>query len=395
MTKRKLGFFTSNRADFGFILPIIKELKEEFHIELFISGAHLLKPWNTFDFVDKSIDELNTDVKLSRIEIDDLENSYLQSSSRIQTESFNLMKNNCLDAVFVVGDRVEILGFVTAAYLLNIPIIHYAGGDIVNVPFFDTNIRHCISKLAHLHLTTNDHSSKILEQLGEEKWRIKTVGNLTYSLDKSSILPNKKYFRDLYSLNSKKKVIIFTLHSYHHLSAENNLNLFLEILDHLNNIDENVIVTYPNNDTGSSLIIKFLESEDIKRFANIKFITNLGTNNLLSLYKFYDAIAVGNSSSGLIETCFYGVPAINIGNRQTDRPRGQNVYDVSLDIDEILKKLKFIIKNYSKLKKENLKNNDFFGGLDVVEKACCFIKENLLKDKALLLYKKFIRVKNE
>ena len=385
-------FFTSNRADFGYIFPLIAELDNEVDIEVLVTGAHLLAPWHTVSEVEDKLATLNNPAPIHRIDLSILTDPYLDSSAHIQQHGMNLLKENDYDAVFIVGDRLEIFGFVTAAYICGVPIVHYAGGDIVNVPFFDTNIRHAITKLANVHFTTNPESASVVEQMGEELWRIKSIGNLTYAYDRLGKITPKSELITRFGLDADSKVKLCTMHSYHDLTAAENLSLFQTLLEQLSKYDGQIIVTYPNNDVGSADIIEYLQTTAEAEFPNALFVKSLGTDVLLGVYKHFDTVVVGNSSSGLIETCLYNVPALNIGHRQTDRPRGQNVLTSTLEESDITSKLEKVLREEFKQHLLNQQDNQFFGDQYVALDAKAALLEILERERSELLFKKFLQV---
>ncbi|MDO8454882.1 MAG: UDP-N-acetylglucosamine 2-epimerase, partial [Sulfurimonas sp.] len=294
------------------------------------------------------------------------------------------------DYAFVLGDRPESFAFASAVFLHNLPLIHYAGGDVTDNAYLDSNIRHVITKMAHLHLTLSQDSKGVVEQLGEEEWRVKNVGISTYDYDRLGLLPTKEEIEAKFpTFDFTQKILIVTYHATQYKTPHANCEDFKNLLEILSEFALNTILTYPNNDTGSEEIINFLESSTFAK--NIALVKNLGTLTMLSLYKSFDTIVVGNSSSGLLETCLYKTPTLNIGDRQGNRKKANNVLDVSLDKSEIKEKLTFILKNYDAIKRECEANRGIFGFGDSTKILREIIEETSLT-KERLMFKRFVRV---
>ena len=386
--KPKILFFTANRAEFGYLLPFLIELDNEFSIDLMVTGAHLLEPWHSIDEIQNACEQYKLSVTLHPFTIEPTLNTSIDSHHNIQAKAAQLLQENQYDYAFVLGDRPESLAFATASFLHQTPLIHYAGGDVTNNYYLDSTIRHAITKLSHLHLTLTQDAAKVVEQLGEESWRVHNVGISTFDFDRMGLLPSKEEisaFLPKFSLENE--LIVFTYHAAHYKSAEQNLEDYRQLLEVLEKHNIETIVTYPNNDTGSQKIIEYLENSHFP--AHVQLVKNMGTLRLLALYKNYKTLIVGNSSGGLLESALYRVPTLNIGDRQGDRIRVDNVIDVALDVDEVEKKISFMVQNYDAIKQKSKVRSHYFGSGESV-----LILKNILSDKTLtrdkLLYKQFI-----
>lgn len=386
--KHKILFFTANRAEFGYLLPFLIELGEEFEVELLVTGAHLLEPWHTIDEIYSAIEHYNLAVTLHPFAIPKTRNSSIDSHHAIEAKTAQLLQNNHYDYAFVFGDRPESLAFATASFLHQTPLIHYAGGDVTNNYYLDSTIRHAITKLSHLHLTLTQDAAQVVRQLGEEAWRVHNVGISTFDFDRLNLLPSKEQLASMFpKLSLDKELVIFTYHAAHYKDAQENLQDYLELINLLKQLPVECIVTYPNNDTGSQKIIEYLESADFTE--HMQLVKNVGTLTLLALYKNYKTLIVGNSSGGLLESALYKVPTLNIGDRQGDRKRVDNVIDVPLEIRQIEEKVHFMIKHYEQIRQRSEKRKGYFGTGQSVS-----ILKKILQDPTLtrdkLLDKRFV-----
>ncbi len=389
MKRNRILFFSGNRAEFGYLLPFLIELNALHEIDFIISGTHLLPPWNTSVEIQESIRKHELNINIIKIEIPNNPNAHIDSFALIHQKSVDIIKEKSYDYAFVLGDRPESFAFASAVFLHNTPLIHYAGGDVTDNAYLDSNIRHVITKMAHFHLTLSEDSKGVVEQLGEEEWRVKNVGISTYDYDRLGLLPTKKEIAEKFPTSDfTQKTLIVTYHSTQYKNTHANYEDFKNLLKILSEFNLNTILTYPNNDTGSEKIIDYLENTTFEK--NIALVKNLGTLTMLSFYKNFDTIVVGNSSSGLLETCLYKTPTLNIGDRQGNRKKADNVFDVNLDKYEIKEKLTFILENYEEIKKKCETNKGIFGFGDSTKILREIIEDTSLT-KERLMFKRFIK----
>ena len=342
--KKKLNivFFSANRAEYSLIHPFLKIfLKHKmFNVELVVAGSHFS---NKFGLSVKEIKKDN--IKYYKINLP-LNTNTLSSTSdyfnKLQNKVNLFLKKRRTDLVFLSSDRFETFAFAISTYLRKIPIIHYEGGDITEGGALDDNIRHAITKISNIHLTTNYNSLRRILKMGEEKWRCLNAGySPFYSMQEQNF--KKKEIEKKFSLNPKKSLILFTLHPV--VKDENDqrkdVDQIFEALKYLSK-DNEVIITYPNFDPGFQYIInKIINIKKICK--NIKVIKHLGRANYHSLLYYIGknkkGFCMGNSSSGIKETIFFNCPTLNIGIRQNSRLKPKNVVDVKANKNHIIKKI--------------------------------------------------------
>ncbi len=343
MSKRKIGVFTGNRAEYGLLYPIIKGLNShpDLELQLYVSGAHLDTSFGrTVDSIREAGFPIAQEIKID-LDHDDLYSTALAIGSGVK-EIAGALKQHKPDILIVYADRFEGFSAVIAASQMRIPVAHVEGGDITEGGALDDSVRHAMTKLSHLHFTTNEEARLNVLQLGEENWRVHNVG--LPSLDgiargeyaKEDELVNK------WGLDLKKPVVVFTQHSVttQFDQAASQIDESLKVIATLLDKGVQVFVTYPNNDAGGKVII-----ERINEFARghsgvLKVVPSLGGHNyhgLLALARnpHVRVACVGNSSSGIKETPVFGCPTVNIGSRQEGRLRATNVLDVGYDSAEI------------------------------------------------------------
>ena len=328
----KILFFTGNRSEFGLATPILNRIKKENDMEyrLIVSGTHLSEEYG---FTIQEILAEGVEVH-HRIDIGVKGKSnldVLQEMARLLDQVGSIIQDECPDYFFVLGDRYESFAAALAAFYLNIPVVHRGGGYITQGGCSDDVVRHLITKLAVLHFVTSEAEKEILGKLGEEDWRIFVNGYPLGETLREEELYSKAEMAELLGLDFSRPVLVFTQHP---ISAQEDMAMeqVRESLIALGELGYQTVITYPNSDAGGANII-----EEYSRWAetpNFIFYRNLGKKKYLSVMK-YCSVVVGNSSSGLLETPFFKVPAVNIGKRQEGRIRSNNVIDVDYDRQQI------------------------------------------------------------
>ncbi|MDB3987476.1 UDP-N-acetylglucosamine 2-epimerase [Candidatus Pelagibacter sp.] len=350
MTKKiNIIFFSANRAEYSLIQPFLKIFSShsKFKVHLIIAGSHLDKKFGT------TYDEIRKDkIKIiSKIKIPLKTNSLIDTaeySNLLQKEINKKLKKIKADIIFLSSDRFETFAFAVSSYLRKIPIIHYEGGDITEGGALDDNLRHAITKLSNVHLTSNQFSMNRIIKMGEEKWRCLNVGySPLYSVNMSEFDYSKIVKK--FSLITSKPFILFTLHP---LVLEKNkfqkeIDESFRALKNLYRFGYQILITYPNFDPGYQAIIDKI-SEFKKKYKNVKVIKNLGKYNYQSLLYYIGKVkngsCVGNSSSGIKEAIIFKCPSINIGDRQKSRLKPFNVINVKSNNKEIVKEVKRNLK---------------------------------------------------
>lgn len=395
-SKKKIAIFSGNRAEYGLIKPILEAVDKNNLLDyrLLVSGAHLDKNFgNTIEEIKNDNFKIYSEVK---IEMKDykLISTPIAISSGIKSLA-PLLKKIKPDYFLVYADRFEGFAAIITSTQMNIPTIHIEGGDITEGGAFDDSVRHAMTKLAHFHFTTNKEATKRILKMGEEKWRVKTVGFPAIDLiKKKKFLSEGKISKKL-KINFNKPTILFTQHSVPVLYKQTSFQIqqSLKALKKITLIGVQVIITYPNNDIGGKLIIK--EIRKLSKHKNIFIFKSLGSetyHGILSLSKKgKNIICAGNSSSGIKETAVFGCPTLNIGSRQKNRMRGKNVIDSSNNSHEIYKKLLKCLFNKKFIKIcKNTKNP--YGGGTAGKKIVNYINKIKASKEKILLKKHKIKI---
>ena len=329
----KVGVVTVSRSDYGHLRPVLDAIAAggDLRLQLFVGGMHLAP---AFGLTVREIEADGREIA-ERVEMlvgDDAPTGIAASIGR-GVEGFARAYARCApDVVLVLGDRFEMLAAATAALPFALPVAHLHGGEVTEGAI-DNQIRHAITKLAHVHLVAADAHAKHVASLGEEAWRIHTVG--APGLDRIPSTPrhSRAELAARLGLPLAPPWIAVTYHpvTLEHTAAPWQVD---ELLAALDKVDGTLIVTYPNADTAHRAIVDRLEDFARGR-ARARLVRSLGDDVYLSLLAHADAM-VGNSSSGLIEAPSFALPVVNVGTRQDGRLRAPNVIDVGHGRDEIL-----------------------------------------------------------
>jgi len=239
------------------------------------------------------------------------------------------------DMIVVHGDRVETLAGAIVGSLNNILVSHIEGGELSGT--VDELIRHSVSKLSHIHFVSNPEAQKRLLQMGEIKSSVYTIGSPDIDIMFSDELPDLETAKAYYQIHFTD----FALAMFHPVTTEaKDMEKYADdFVDALSKDDHNYVVIYPNNDLGSQFIISaYKRIKDNPRF---RIFPSLRFEYFLTLLKNSQFI-IGNSSAGIREAPYYGIPIINIGTRQQNRSLHADIINVSYRAGEIAAALKNI-----------------------------------------------------
>jgi UDP-N-acetylglucosamine 2-epimerase (non-hydrolysing)/GDP/UDP-N,N'-diacetylbacillosamine 2-epimerase (hydrolysing) len=245
------------------------------------------------------------------------------------------------DMLIVLGDRFELLAAVSAALFYKIPVAHLHGGETTEGAYDDC-IRHAITKMSHLHFTSTEEYRERVIQMGEQPDRVFNVGAIgVENIKKTPFLSKQELESSLQFTLGDKSLLV----TYHPVTLENNtaeaqcMNL-LKALDEYS--EYRLIFTLPNSDTGGRIIMRLIrEYVDNNKERAIAF-ESFGKTRYLSALRYVTAV-IGNSSSGIIEVPSFGIPTLDIGDRQKGRIASESVIHCGTTQEEIKKGLRKIL----------------------------------------------------
>ncbi len=365
-----MAVFTGNRAEYGLQYPILKavDAHPQLDYQLLVSGAHL------DDNFGRTLEEIRNDGFRvdAEVKIEMTRDARISTAHAIGSGVLAIsraLEKFAPDVVVVYADRFEGFAAVIAATQMNIPTAHVEGGDRTEGGALDDSVRHAMTKLAHLHFTTNEQATNRILAMGEEPWRVHTVGFPAIDLISEGRYASPHEVVERLSLSLARPIVLFTQHSvtteFERASAQ--VQPSLEALRALAGEGVQVIITYPNNDVGGRAIIARLREWEIAPLPNIQVHRSLGRylyHGVLALARNLSIkiACVGNSSSGIKETPAFGCPTVNIGSRQDGRLRGDNVIDAGYDCERILAAIKRCLLDDEFRKACQTTNNPYYLG---------------------------------
>lgn len=242
------------------------------------------------------------------------------------------------DAVISIADRFETMATAISAAYQNIPLIHIQGGEVTGS--IDEKVRHSVTKLSDIHFVSNKNSALRVEKMGEDKNKIFVTGCPSIDIAKEVKSYRKKEIKDINAngvgtnINLDNPFLVVLQHpvTYEWNQAKMHINQTLNVIK---NINIPTVWFWPNIDAGSDLVSRSIRNfREVNKDSSIKFIKNLTPENFLILLLRSQCL-IGNSSVGIRECSYLGVPVVNIGTRQLGRERGNNVIDVNYDEKKI------------------------------------------------------------
>ena len=332
---KKILFLTGTRADFGKLKPLIRGVADDPSLDYLVvaTGMHLDERYGRTE-TEIHLSGFHNVQSFSNTGIDDAMDLTL---SRTIHELSRKVSDYKPDLLVVHGDRVEALAGAIVGALNNILVAHIEGGELSGT--VDEALRHAITKLSHVHFVANSSASNLLRQMGEDPSTIYVIGSPEVDIMLSNSLPTLTEVKARYSIPFETFAILI----YHPVTTELDglPSDIAAVVDAALQTDQNYLVLYPNNDSGSRIILnEFLRLEDNRRFRILPSMRFEYFQTALKVASFI----LGNSSSGVREAPVHGTPAVNIGsrqNRRSDSPLIVNslprVSDITIGIQRALR----------------------------------------------------------
>ena len=385
MKKRKICVVVTARPSYSRVCKALEKIKDHNNLELqlVVSASALLSKYgNAIKFIEKDGFKV-TDKIYSIVDGENIVSSAKTTGLSIIELStvFNRIKP---DIVVTIADRYETMATAIAASYMNIPLAHLQGGEVTGN--IDEKVRHSITKLADYHLTCSDESRERVIKLGENPDFVFNTGCPSVDIA-NDVLKNPTIdFNIKEKYPGVGKVIDFSKNYLvvlqHPVTTEFNesFNQISITLNAINNINIQTIMLWPNIDSGSNGT-----SKGIRVFRekfpdnNIYFSTGIEPSDFLKVI-FNSSCLIGNSSVGIRESAFLGIPVVNIGSRQNKRERGNNVIDVKHDSKQIENAI------ISSIKSKKFQQDFRFGKGDSGEKIAEILSHVELKFHKTITY---------
>ena len=315
---RNIAIATGTRADWGLLSGIAVALRDrpDCRVTVLATNMHLQQRYGM------TINEIKADgfddvVSVAMPDTGDTPAGTVDAMGACMSGMARAFGELKPDVVVILGDRFEMLATATAAMMMRIPIVHIAGGEI-SEGAIDDSIRHAITKMASLHLTSTEPYRRRVIAMGEEPGRVINTGSIgVWNLLNEPLMPRDRLEESIgFSLPHGSLLVTYHPATLDSCDTESRCRALLEALDRFP--DSHVLITYPNNDAQGRVIIDMIESYALSNPDRVRVIPSLGKLRYLSALRCVSAV-VGNSSSGIIEVPSMGIPTVDIGIRQRGR----------------------------------------------------------------------------
>jgi len=350
MPKRKIAVVVTARPSYSRIKTVLSAIQEhsDLELQLVVAASALLDRYGSaVNYIEK--DGFVITAKVFNV----LEGENLTAAAKTTgigiLELSTVFDNLKPDIVITVADRFETMATAIAASYMNIPLAHIQGGEVTGN--IDEKVRHAITKLADYHFVASESAKERVIKLGEDSKMVFNTGcpsiDLALEIRNSKTLPfdpYEKYGGVGAKPNLSNGYLVVMQHpvTTEYKDSRKHVEATLEAIYKLN---KPTLWFWPNVDAGadgtSTGIRAFREQHNLP---NVHFFKNMEGKDFLQLLKHSDCL-IGNSSVGIRECAYLGVPVVNIGSRQNRRDRGGNSVDVDYSQKEIEEAITTIVKN--------------------------------------------------
>jgi UDP-hydrolysing UDP-N-acetyl-D-glucosamine 2-epimerase len=332
---RTICIFTGARAEYGLLHPLIRALEAErdVTVRLLVTGSHLAQA-NGATWLEIADDGFRLNECVEMLMDSTTETGVYTAMGLGMIRYGDVFRRMAPDLLVLLGDRYEAFAAAAAATVCKIPIAHLHGGELT-YGAIDESFRHAITKLSHLHFASTEAYRTRIIQLGEDPDRVFAVGALGVESIRTLELYREEDVARRLNIESRRPYFLVTFHPAPRSAKapEIQLSALLDALDSFP--DYAVVMTGANADAGGLAINRMLTERAARQPERYRFCMSLGTRLYLSAAR-HAAVALGNSSSAIIEVPTLGVPSVDIGPRQAGRARGDSVISCDDDRTEIV-----------------------------------------------------------
>lgn len=375
---RRICVVTGSRAEYGLLSRLIRMIdeSEKTQLQLIATNMHLSPTYGeTYKEIEADGFQIDKMIPIIEEGKNDAVATLKSMAKAIAgfADAFNELKP---DLVALLGDRYEILAAAEAALIEKFPIAHIHGGEVTEGAYDDA-IRHSITKMSHLHFPSIEPYRKRIIQMGENPERVFTVGAIGVENIKMIPLLSKTEAEHSIGFALDQNTILVTYHpvTLGPDSMRRDIDDFMSVLD--DNKDLRIIFTMPNSDNGSEVIVEAINEFVCKNIERAVAFKSLGLKRYLSVMKEVGAV-VGNSSSGIVEVPSFGIPTLNIGDRQKGRLAAESVVNCGTDKASIQEGLNKVLSTDFQLFCKTVENP--YGKENTVEEIFKVISSYPLED---------------
>ncbi|MEY8390531.1 UDP-N-acetylglucosamine 2-epimerase (hydrolyzing) [Lachnospiraceae bacterium] len=385
----KIGIVTTTRAEYGLLKPLIRKINEDFETELnlIVTGTHLLNEYGlTVKYIEEDGFPIASKVFVNICTKDSVAVS--QTMGRYFLAFAGVFEKLELDFLIVLGDRYELIPICYCAVNAKVPIAHISGGEITEGAIDDT-VRHCVTKLSYLHFPACETYRKRIIQLGEAPNRVFNVGDPGVENVRMMELISEMELRKILNLEEGPYFsVIFHPITLDDMKPEEQIQHLLAALDKFTKIQ--FVIMKANADSGGQKINDYLETF-VESHKNCKLFSSLRIEEFLSLQK-YSLGLIGNSSSGIVETPCFGIPTVNIGDRQKGRLFADSIISCNINEHEIIKAINLALTD--KFRERARQTINPYGSGQTSAEILRYIKK-FVREKSVNLKKTFYDLKDE
>lgn len=349
-TKRRVCVVVTARPSYARIKSMLRAIMQrpELELRLVVGASALLDRYgNTVDYIRR--DGFTIDAKVYVLLEGENPVTSAKTTGLAIVELATVFDNLRPDVVVTVADRYETLATAIAASYLNIPVAHVQGGEVSGS--IDEKVRHAVTKLANVHFVATQKSADRVIQMGEDPRTVFVTGCCSIDLAASILEDPFLKFDPLIKYGGVGPRIDVTqgyvVVMQHPVTTEYEAarRQVTETLHAVRDLGLPTLWFWPNADAGSDGTSKGIRAfRENEQPANIHFFKNMEPEDFLQLL-YNSRCLLGNSSAGIRECSFLGVPAVNIGTRQACRERGPNVIDVDYDRHQIIEAGRLHLRN--------------------------------------------------
>lgn len=348
---KKICIITATRAEYGYLKWLMQDIGAEpsLQLQVIVTGTHLDKTqgYTIEHIINDGIPiAAEVDVKIDSSNPKTICETMARYGSGF-AEAFSHLQP---DVIVVLGDRYELLPICSAAFMMQIPIAHLSGGDVTEGAL-DDGIRNAVTMLATYHFpTTRDCAENIRRMRGDDK-NIYVTGSTSLDLFKRIRLMTRKQLAEDLCLDRNKKWILCTIHPETKQTIKYNYKMAKTLIAALKILpqDYQIIITNANADLGGKEINELIDKAAEDNSGLFFLVPSLGQKRYLSFMKQAELV-VGNSSSGIMETPYLGIPTVNIGERQKGRHICSNIIQSGIKLSEIKSAIKDALSGKFKVK---------------------------------------------
>jgi GDP/UDP-N,N'-diacetylbacillosamine 2-epimerase (hydrolysing) len=341
---RRVLALTGIRSEYFLSRPIFQAIHEhpDLQLELVVAGAHL-SPLHDYTVRTIEADGFPVVERIESLLYSSRDAARIKGGSLLLQTLSHVVDKQRPDWLLAVGDREEPMMLALCGTYMNVPIAHYAAGDraVGNV---DDIVRHAISRLSHLLLTTAEDARHRLIRSGEEEWRVHNVGHAGLDrLRRAPALDDRELAAALGVPGIRRPYLVVIQHP---LSSEidDAPRQMRETLDAAVDLGMQTFVCYPNSDAGGLPMIQVIDEYGTR--PGVHAMSSIPDVPFVNLLRGATAL-VGNSSLGVLEAPFLKLAAINVGRRQGARDHADNMFFVDHDRREIAHTVRRILDDAS------------------------------------------------